>query len=360
VESQSVLTQTLYAQLRDEALSYALSIFENGMAGSPYVATIKGRAYIYWQVPMPQGGTKSRYLGADNPETQTLVERLRTRKQATDGALSALSATTRVYLSSGGAEIEPAHFKIMDWLARHGLFSKGLVVVGSHAFASIGNALGVRWGTSSRTTDMDFARPDGIQLAIMGNRETINVPEIVKARDPSFSEICGLDIREPSTSLLSRKTRVRIDFLTNKTHWSDNKPRFFADLGITAEPLEHMDYLIGKTFPGLLIGRTHAIPVMLPDPAHFAVHKLIIRRANGFEQKTKKDILQATEIIAALRENGGESDLLEAVRALPQGGKNRLHRVLPAIPDEDARKIIENILGAPESTGEPEDVFPGF
>jgi len=42
----------------------------------------------------------------------------------------------------GGAAHIGAHFKIVDALARAGLFRAGAVLVGSHAFVSIGAALG--------------------------------------------------------------------------------------------------------------------------------------------------------------------------------------------------------------------------
>jgi len=50
-----------------------------------------------------------------------------------------LRATTRAFVGSGGMSVEPAHFKVLEWLARCGLFSTGVVVVGSHACAGIGN-----------------------------------------------------------------------------------------------------------------------------------------------------------------------------------------------------------------------------
>ena len=85
-----------------------------------------------------------------------------------------------------------------------------------------------------------------------------------------------------------------------------------------------MDYLIGdRLFTGLLVGSC-AIPVTLPDPARFAVHKLVIaqERATAFQTKVEKDIAQATEIIEALLEVGREENIkvaLAGLRELPFG-----------------------------------------
>lgn len=149
-------------------------------------------------------------------------------------------------------------------------------MVGSHAFAAIGNALGVRWGSSLKTTDMDFSRPSGISLAIPDSEEIIRIPEVVQQLDTSFFEVPQLNLKQPSISMMSRKTKVKIDFLTTQRSWNDDEPHYFPDLAIAAEPLRFMDYLIGdRLFQGLLIG-AYAIPVTLPDPARFAIHKLVI------------------------------------------------------------------------------------
>lgn len=51
-----------------------------------------------------------------------------------------LKSTTRAFVASGGMSMEAAHFRVMEHLARAGLFRKGLVLVGSHAFTALGIA----------------------------------------------------------------------------------------------------------------------------------------------------------------------------------------------------------------------------
>jgi hypothetical protein len=318
MESQSAITQTLYAQLFEEATAYSVSLFGKGVIGSPYVNISRGKRYIYWQIKLPDGSFKRKSLGIESDATNALVASLLARKQSADEAIAALTVTTRSFVASGGMSVELAHFKVLERLARSGLFSKGLVVVGSHAFASIGNALGVRWGSSLRTTDMDFVRPTSISLAIPDSGEAIRVPEVVRESDPSFFEVPQLNLKYPSTSMMSRKTKVKIDFLTTQKSWDDNTPHYFADLSIAARPLRYMDYLIADgLFPGLLVG-SYGIPVTLPDPARFAIHKLVIaqERATAFQTKVEKDIAQATEVINALVEVGREESLRDAIKAL--------------------------------------------
>jgi hypothetical protein len=318
VEIQSALTQTLYAQLLEEATAYSVAIFEQGLIGSPYINKAGGHQYVYWQVKLPDGNFKRTSLGRNSPETQVLVQQLLARRNSAEELTESLKASARAFVGSGGMVIDLSHFKVIESLARAGLFSKGVVLVGSHAFTSIGNTLGVRWGQSLKTTDMDFARPSGIALAIPDAGEHINVPAKVKEFDRTYFEVPQLNNKNPSTSLMSNKSKIKIDFLTVQRNGIDSKPHYFADLSIAAEPLKYMDYLLGgQSVMGLVVG-SHAIPVNLPDPARFAVHKLVIaqERTLSFETKSAKDIRQATDVLEALIETDREHDIQQAIADL--------------------------------------------
>lgn len=318
MEIQSALTQTLYAQLQEEATSYSVAIFEQGLIGSPYINKAGGHEYVYWQVKLPDGTFKRTSLGRNAPETQLVVQQLLARRNTAEELTESLKATARAFVGSGGMCIELSHFRVIESLARAGLFSKGVVFVGSHAFTAIGNMLGVRWGQSLKTTDMDFARPSGIALAIPDAGEHINVPAKVKEFDRTYFEVPQLNNKQPSTSMMSNKSKIKIDFLTVQRNGIDSEPHYFADLAIAAEPLKYMDYLLGgQSAMGLVVG-AHAIPVNVPDPARFAVHKLVIaqERTLSFETKSAKDIKQATEVLGALIETDRERDIRQAIADL--------------------------------------------
>lgn len=347
METQDALTQTLYSQLQEEASAYAVTIFDQGIVGSSYVNKSGGHDYIYWQVKRPDGSLWRTSLGRDTPELRAKVDDLLQRKQTAEEAIDSLKIVTKAYVASGGMAIESAHFKVLETLARAGLFNKGVVLVGSHAFAGIGNMLGVRWGSSLKTSDMDFARPTGIALAIPDSRDTINVPQAVKENDPTFFEIPMLNSRQPSTSMMSRKTRVKIDFLTVQKNGVDTTPRFYSDLSIAAAPLRYMNYLMGgQSHRGLIIG-TYPIPVNLPDPARFAVHKLVIAQERTLEKVTKsaKDIRQASEVIEALGELGKEIDLRHALTDLAtECGDNAVKQLQKSVErmEETPRSLLQD------------------
>jgi hypothetical protein len=319
---QSPVTQTLYAQLQEEAAVFNAAIFEQGIAGSPYLNHANGYAYWYWQVAGPDGKLKRLSLGRDTPETRVLVEGLKERKAEASEAIAALRATTRAFVASGGMNMESAHFRVMEHLAQAGLFRKSLVLVGSHAFTALGNLLGLRWGSQLKTSDMDFARALGISLALPGNAEPIDVLATAQEFDPTFFAVPQLDHRQPSTAIISRKTRIKLDFLTVHAAKESDQPRYFPDLAIAATPLRYMDYLLGGlNRRGLVIG-SYAFPINLPDPARFAIHKLVIaqlRHGEG-DAKRQKDIRQGDELLAGMIEIGLAHEAEEALAALPAAG----------------------------------------
>lgn len=148
-----------------------------------------------------------------------------------------------------------------------------------------------------------------------------------------------LNNKHPSTSLMSRKTKIKIDFLTVQKTGIDFAPHYFSDLAIAADPLRYMDYLLGgKSWQGLVIG-AYAIPVNLPDPARFSIHKLVIaqERSLNFETKSAKDIRQASEVIEALVEIGRESDLQRALSDLLATGSKK--------PLENLEKSVARMNG---------------
>lgn len=346
---QSALTQTLYAQLLEEAFSYEVIMFEDGVVGSPYVNISNNRRYLYWQVKLPDGTFRRKALGLESTETTALVERLLARKRDIEEAISSLKTTTRAFVASGGMPVELSHFRVMEWLARAGLFSKSIVVVGSHAFGALGNAMGVRWGSSLKTTDMDFARPQGIALATPVSDATLNIQEVLKSGDDTFFAVPSLNLKFPATSMKSRKSQVRIDFLTTMRGKPDSTPVMFHDLGFAAEPLRYMDYLLeGPIVRGLLVGQ-YAIPANFPDPARFAIHKLIVaqERTLTFQTKVQKDVTQAIEIVASLIEVGREDDLRAAVDALPAYGYARIAEKIRkslTLTDHPAKNAVEACL----------------
>ncbi|WP_204320311.1 GSU2403 family nucleotidyltransferase fold protein, partial [Proteus vulgaris] len=74
-----------------------------------------------------------------------------------------------------------------------------------------------------------------------------------------------------------------------------------------AEPLRFMDYLLRAPVRSVVLHGA-GVAVTVPAPERFAVHKLIVssRRLTDAigAAKSRKDVMQAGELIVALKEGG--------------------------------------------------------
>jgi hypothetical protein len=274
MNQQDALTTSLYSYLFEEALANESITICPGMHGSFSKETRRNNVYWYW-VGRNNGKVTRIYIGADNKESEALIVSLENRKDMAKLAIASMKRTAAAYRGAGGQIIEPSTFKIMAKLAH--LFQKGVFVIGSHGFLSICNALGILSLTGDDQKIISLAIPD----------ERAAVPDISSEFDKNFFKDTGM----PASS------KSKVHFFTADR--GSKQPVFFDDLGVTAEPQCFMNYLLGgEPFKGLVIG-SYAIPVHLPNPVRFAIHKLIISQCadRKFNGGSEKDIAQAAVLL---------------------------------------------------------------
>jgi len=297
MNQQDALTTSLYSYLFEEALANESITICPGMHGSFSKETRRNCVYWYW-VGRNNGKVTRIYIGPDNQETIDLVVSLENRKDMAKQAIASMKRTSAAYRGAGGQIIEPSTFKVLAKLSN--LFRKGFFVIGSHGFLSICNALGIL----SLTGDDQKI----ISLAILDERAA--VPDISLEFDKNFIKGVGM----PASS------KTKIHFFTADR--GSKQPVFFDDLDVTAEPLRFIDYLLGgETFKGLVIG-SYAIPVQLPNPARFAIHKLIISQCadRSFNGGSEKDIAQAAVLLDYLIREDAEQVIDALVACLNVDG----------------------------------------
>jgi hypothetical protein len=288
--SLSLAVQTAYARLVDLLVTAEAG---STVDGSIVSKLIRGRRYWYVQ---RQEGTKKvqAYLGPDNDEVRAIVERWRRGRQ---------EASTRAELvaiaRAGGAHaMSAAEAQVLARLA--GVFRLGAVLVGSHAFAVLGNLLGARWqDTIVRTEDVDIAHDHRIALALARDVEVV---DIETALDHPIPRRSLLDPNDPATSFQVRGTEIQVELLTPMVGRERTRPVRIPVLGAAATPLRFLDYLIEETQPGAVVGG-QGVLVNVPRPGRFALHKLIVaarRTARTGVTKSPKDIAQAAALLRLL------------------------------------------------------------
>jgi hypothetical protein len=210
-------------------------------------------------------------------------------------------------LRQGGAQLaDVPSARIISGLANAGVFRLGAVLVGTHAFVALANVLGVRWRSSLRTQDVDVAVDRVLEVGVP--QTEADLPKALEALNVGFLPVPGLNPKAPSTSFKVRGQSLRVDLLTPARGPRDGKPVHIERLKAAAQPLELLDYLLESALPAPLVNGSASL-VNVPDPARFALYKLIV----------SKDGEQATELLEVLYEDR-RGDLRLALRALRRRG----------------------------------------
>jgi hypothetical protein len=327
--------QTLYAELLDQLRAADAEAAVRGLSGTFVSKEIRGRTY--WYLQRSEGATKRQiYVGAESPELLAQIDQragvATDEKQRHD--LVAM-------LQAGGMYRESASIGVvLRVLADAGVFRVGGVLVGTQAFTTIANMLGVSFEKGSlRTADVDVAHDRSIPLGLLDVPE-VDVLERLRARDPGFFAVPGLDSREPSTSFKVRGRDLRVDFLTPPARGATSmKPIYLPHLRVAAQPLPGLDYVIeGNVDAAAIVGS--GVRVNLPAPARFALHKLWLAGMRPVSEtaKARKDLRQAEQLLEVLIDDR-PADITSAWSALirrgtlSRGVKTALQRLSPSLND---------------------------
>ena len=105
---------------------------------------------------------------------------------------------------------------------------------------------------------------------------------------------------------------LMLEFLVPERGRDSDKPYLVPKLGVNAQPLRYLDLLLRNairlTFEG--------VPIHVPHPANFAIHKLIIsgRRTGA---KAQQDQAQAIAVLVALKEIGKLESARQVLDSIP-------------------------------------------
>ncbi len=344
---QPAETQTLYAELSERlrALEGARSFAS--LSGAFTKKPVRGGDYWYFKTSEGPAGQREYFVGSDTNETHAVIKGYaagRSEVQAAHAHIQRLCAMLR----QGGAMLtDTPSARVVAGLASAGIFRLGAMLVGTHAFIALGNILGVRWQSGLRTQDIDLAAKRLMHIVVPQN--TADRPRALEALNMGFLPVPGLNPRVPETSFKVRGQTLRVDLLTPAQGARDGKPVVIQHLKAAAQPLEMLDYLLEAPVAAPLVNGGATL-VNVPDPARFALHKLMVSgRRQVFEQtKAGKDRQQAAEIIAVLYEDRrGDIDLAaKALNKRPAPWRARLKRELAKLPDDmnPARALIVRSL----------------
>jgi len=312
-------------------------------AGSLQTEERAGGNFVYRYRYDLRGKRVNEYLGADaDPGTTIKVEQAR-QEMAEQAALAEYSRQLR---KVGFYGADNSTVVTVAALFNAGVFGGGGVLVGTHAFGAILNELGVSALPLPMTEDVDVARARAIELAAQPEGGLL---ELLKQTGLPFGEVPTLKRGAPSTSFKVRGRNLKVDLLV-PARGKPNTAIAVPELRAHAMGLPYLDYLLRDTIPSVLMGRDRIVPVTVPHPGWFCLHKLALYslRTGGDSPKREKDLLQAAILTTAL---ASKQDFLlsEAIHGMDGKFKAKLKpgakQALSLLGEDDsvAARLLESL-----------------
>ena len=203
--------------------------------------------------------------------------------------------------------------KILKVFADNNLFNEGIELIGSWCFQLYQKHLGAM-KFPLRTQDIDFLIPNPF-------RGEVHSDFIEQLKELGFN----VDFKQDG-SLYLWSAELKIEFITLEKGRGADSAIKIKKLGINAIPLRFVDLLLDNPIAIAEGG----IKILVPNPANFCLHKLIIASRRPKIDKSLKDLQQAicTSTIV------DKQKLLELFNSLPKKWKATIVRMTKKSKDE--------------------------
>lgn len=303
------------------------------LRGTPTRVERAGR--VYWYDSYRVGSeVRKTYIGEDSPDLRARIARHAELRTQSEARASARARLVRILRAERFMGLDATTGSLLAAMAAAGVFRLGGTIVGTHAFRLYEGELGLRFrfDDTAQTADLDIASFERLSLAL----DDQTVPPVSDVlRDFAFDPVPALD-NAPAWRWRQTRGDALVEFLTPA--FGEEGPRPLAALGVTAQALRHLNYLIAGPIPAAVLYRSGVL-VQIPRPERFAIHKLIVaqRRQGRDRIKAAKDLAQAVLLIQALAQDRPD-DLRDAHEdALSRGPKWReriaasMERLPPAV-----------------------------
>jgi hypothetical protein len=292
-------TKALYAELLDQMQALEALKTVADLKGSFLVRKNNGKDYVYFQHYAIGGHLEQVYVGKLDDKAERLM---RDHAEGKTDVHAARENSRRLALQISavrGMATDKSMARVIQGLAEAGVFKLGGVLVGTHAYKTIGIMLGVLWTSDTMATlDIDIAAPRSVSVAIP--MITADIPAAIDSLKMGFIPVPAMDLKQHSTSFMVRRSSLRLDLLTPKTTKS-SAPVVIPRFNCAAMPLDYLSFLIESPVEAVLVDSTPVL-VNVPQPARYALHKLIISQVRDSSRNTKsdKDLHQAYQLLSLL------------------------------------------------------------
>ncbi|WP_162434998.1 GSU2403 family nucleotidyltransferase fold protein [Pseudoxanthomonas koreensis] len=319
--------QAAYSEAYEAARHADLHRSVASLNGSFQSKTIKGKRYWYFAYrDALDRKVRQIYVGPDSAQLELLKAR------AAEPPGTGIPRMAAAALAHGCASITPKHFRIIRQIGDAGFFRAGGLLVGSHAFVALGNLLGVHWIQPTHTLDIDFAHAGRGNIAVALPADVdVDPRTAIESLEMGFLPSLGLGGAPSGTYVSPVEPDLRLDFLTPLRR--NDAVVEAPNLKVSLQPLRFLDFLLEQPAHAALLSGQGAVVVNVPDPARFAVHKMIVagERPVSERPKANKDLAQAAALVECMLDQGYADRLQEAtdeVQARGPGWRSRFGKAM--------------------------------
>jgi hypothetical protein len=301
--------RTAYADLLDRLQDIQASHTLASLSSwSLFVKRVRSNEYVYAQGRAADGTARQVFIAPYDGAGRALMDRFRNERADTAAEKGAIAITAKALRAAGMLSLDSIEWRVVNALAEDGIFRVGGVLVGTIAYRCIVNLLGAKLlSANTVTADVDIAGKT-VPVAV--------IPEIVCPQKPlerlemGFSPMMEADPALCGSRFKAREGEFKVEFLTPLTGRNPavGQRTEIRQLGVPAIPLRFLDYLIEEPLPAVALGRRPVL-VRVPQPARYAVHKLIVakERSKTFALKAQKDLEQSFHLQKVLEKIDPES-----------------------------------------------------
>jgi hypothetical protein len=210
---------------------------------------------------------------------------------------------------------------VLEVLFNRGLIQAGLTLVGSHAYGVLLNELGVL-APGYRTQDIDVARAHTLAVALPDDG---SFQQLLRETGLPFVPVPGMPSHKPSASFkLPGAEALAVDLLVP----GRNVGQVVAvkELNAFAQAIPLLDFLVAEPIDAVVLSPNQVIPVRVPAPERFALHKLFSSQSRRTgRDKVRKDLEQAALLTAVIEEETPGS-IRDTFRRAPAQAKTAVRR----------------------------------
>jgi len=323
---------TLFADLLQQLQEATLP------AGSVRTQKIKDKEYLKANTTIGVRRT-THYIGpADDPKAREKAAAIREEMERAKARRQTIGLLRRSGIPAPTTELG----RVLEAIASAGLFRKGLVLVGTAAYQCYAPLVGAMLPSASMMTqDVDLATASLALSAQQsepaideaGDNASSSLEDILRRADTTFTGLPGLEARSFPWRFRAA-SGLLVEVLVPVRSRTDTSPMPIPALKAAGHALQYLDWLIDSPSPAAALYGS-GVFVRVPQPARYAVHKLVVAQLReAGSTKKQKDLSQASALIEALEQTDPFAlrDVLEdATRRGKRGWRQPIDRSLQQI-----------------------------